>query len=129
MVPYVFNISICAFFYFKLVSPSKFLVSIKHAPFFSLVFSITTSAGKYSFSLIFTISPINISLHLFFTKFPFYKIYTGLLFSSLSEECLFKSSNRSFIMLIPTTKIKGMYINGYPSEVDISFTHYSTPIN
>ena len=32
-------------------------------------------------------------------------------------------------MLIPTTKIKGIYIKGCPLEVEISFMHCKTPIS
>jgi len=55
--------SLSAIFYFKLVSPSRFLVSIKQFYFFSLVFNIITSAGKYSFSFISTTSPTSKSFH------------------------------------------------------------------
>ena len=65
------------YFYFRFVSPSKFLVSMRQVPFTSPVFKIIISAGKYASFNVLKISPTHTSLHKISTNCPF--LYTNVL--------------------------------------------------
>ena len=107
-------------FDFKLVSPSKFLVSTNASFSPSETSIMTRSAGNYSSSFTTTMSPTpsepQLVISPFFSRIP-------VLFSFASFYWRFLSSKKSVIMEAAiTTKIAGAYV-GTPFESDTEGMH------
>lgn len=116
-------------FLFKFVSPSKFLVSIKQTPFFSVECNRIISAGISSSFYTFIIFPTCKSYHLvYLLSWVSSSALTSLLFSKLSYSSFFKSSSKSLRALIQSTTNKGIYMTGLPSDILMEGIIYSNPI-
>ena len=96
-----------AFLIFKVFSPSKVPVSIKHTPSFKLLSINNKSEGNTPSFFTLTISPILNSPLLIFIQEPFIYVSTSFEFCSLSNFLLFKSSTASRISDTVNTKTKG----------------------
>lgn len=116
--------------FFKLVSPSKFLVSTQHTPSSSVLFTHTMSAGKNPSWSTLIKSPISIYFQATFSKFLVFLLKRVAMasFSKESSPCLTQSSQASLHMDVKTTRTKGGSIVASPFEIEMTLIVYMTVI-
>lgn len=118
--------SLCTNLFLRLVSPSKFLVSIYSEPLATLLFTIAISAGMASSSHTLTRLPGFKSFQTTSSHYPVFCLYTlvALKFSSLSDLFLLWSSKASFSIATNTTAASGYALAGTPFDIEIDLIVY-----
>ena len=107
-------VSLIAYLGFRFFSPSNDDVSIKHYPDSNDDETTTKSDDIISWSSTNTKSPTYTSFHVTFINLPSLpNIYAGDEFISLSDLCLYQSSNPSLAIDNDTTNTNGAYLYSF----------------